>query len=191
MEFERSTQARSWLFTNESLSQCREHRAKLDASSNQVELPTTSKKVRKFASGFDRRFQKATVNQDDPSLLTKRQSEEEPASLPSALSLEEQEVVLRFHANQICKLVGPAALFPELRRSPKVVSTAIMLFRRFYLSNNVLDFDCRHAATAAALLGCKVEEERVQVRKAQRKKNRTHHLFPDQRIYYSTAQDLS
>lgn len=178
MEFEKSTQARSWLFTKESLSQCREHRAKLDAPSNKVELPT-AKKVRKVASGFDRRFQKATINQDDKSLLKTRCYEEDPASLPSTLSLEEQEVVLRFHANQICKLVGPAALFPELRRSPKVVSTAIMLFRRFYLSNNVLDFDCRHAATAAALLGCKVEEERVQVRKdtAQRKKSYPSSIF--------------
>ena len=119
-------------------------------------------RVRKFASGFDRRFRS---NHETGTKSEKRHHEEEQESLPPTLSLEEQEVVLRFHANQICKLVGPAALFPELRRSPKVVSTAIMLFRRFYLSNSVLDFDCRHAATAAALLSCKVEEERVQVRK--------------------------
>ena len=64
MEFERSTQARSWLFSEESLSHCREHRAKVEASSS-----FGQPKVRKFACGFDRRFRSnhGTVNKNEQS----------------------------------------------------------------------------------------------------------------------------
>ena len=41
-----------------------------------------------------------------------------------------------------------------------MLSTAIMLFRRFYLSNSVIDFHPRNIAAASALLSAKVDCER-------------------------------
>lgn len=174
MDFNRSTQARSWLFDTETLALCRKHRLSMEVSGvNNVSLPESmkSKRPRKFASGFNGQIKNRTSNLlhslerllGDDTSHRKRLAADNDLAVPK-LSLAEQETILRFHANQICKLVGPTALYPELRRSSKVLSTAIMLFRRFYLSNNVLDFDCRHVATAAALLASKVEPEgRVEV----------------------------
>lgn len=70
---------------------------------------------------------------------------------------------MQFHAHQIQTLVGPYALLPELRRSQKVLSTAIILFRRFFLSNSVVEFNPRKIATAAAFFAAKVEEEKIEV----------------------------
>lgn len=60
-------------------------------------------------------------------------------------------------------LVGPTALLPELRTSVTVLSTAIMLFRRFYLSNSILYFNPRKMAAACALFAAKSEEEKIEV----------------------------
>jgi len=185
MDFEHSTQARSWIFTSQSLAECREQKLQLEnESSSLVEsscssVSSSSPKARNFASGFHRRFQK--VRNELPKLVLKKKKTRDQDELtgggkrcgghleavehthPKQLSFEEQEIIIRFHSNQICKLVGPSALCPQLRRSDKVVSTAIMFFRRFYLSNNIMEFNCRRMATAAAFLACKVEEERINV----------------------------
>ena len=79
------------------------------------------------------------------------------------LSVRDQETLVQFHAHQIQTLVGPHALVTELRRSQKVLSTAVVLFRRFFLSNSVIEFNPRKIATAAAFLAAKLEEERVEV----------------------------
>ena len=71
---------------------------------------------------------------------------------------------MQFHAHQIQTLVGPYALLPELRRSQKVLSTAIILFRRFFLSNSVVEFNPRKIATASAFFAAKLEEEKIEVR---------------------------
>jgi hypothetical protein len=60
--------------------------------------------------------------------------------------------------------VGPYALLPELRRSQKVLSTAIVFFRRFFLSNSVIECNPRKIAAAAALFAAKAEEEKIEVR---------------------------
>lgn len=163
MDFERSTQARSWLFDIETLAHCRNHCAAFGSNGVSSGLNLKHlKRVRKFASGFDGRFEEGET---ETTLKLPSLSGQSPPLKGTCgeLTVEEQTTMIRFQANQISKLVGPSAIFPELRRSSKVVSTAVMLFRRFYLSNNVLDFDCRHVATAAAYLASKVEEERVKV----------------------------
>jgi len=60
-------------------------------------------------------------------------------------------------------LVGPHAILPSLVRSPEILATAVMFFRRFYLSNSVLDFAPRKIAVAAAFLAAKVEDQKVEV----------------------------
>jgi hypothetical protein len=84
-------------------------------------------------------------------------------SSPLSLSVEEQETLVPFHAPQISQLVGPAAIFSGLVRNSTVLATAIMIFRRFYLSNSVLDFSPRRLAVAVAYLGSKLEDQRVEL----------------------------
>jgi hypothetical protein len=156
MDFERSTQARSWLFDRKTLSLCRQQRTGGASSSDKVVT-----RVRNFASGFDRRIK--SVNSSTSSKASLKRQNIAPTS--SKLSEMEEEVLIRFHANQIQALVGPRAIYRELRRNSNVLASAVLLFKRFYLSNSILDFDCRHVAVASALLASKVEpDETIQVR---------------------------
>ena len=75
------------------------------------------------------------------------------------MSANDQDILIHFHAHQIQRLIGPNAIFPQLRRGTAVLSTAIMLFRRFYLSNSALDFHPRNIAAASALLAVKADCE--------------------------------
>lgn len=105
--------------------------------------------ARKFASGFHGIHVSKPTQTDDAS--------------PAYLSVDEQEQVLRFHCHQIQALVGPTAIRSELRTSALVLSTAITLLRRFYLSNSVVDIHPRSIAVACAFLAAKLEEEKIEV----------------------------
>lgn len=145
MNFAVSSQRKSWVFSEESIASCRTKAVSgLSSRSGGV-------RVRKFASGF---HSAATSVPETTPKETKR----------PILSVRDQETLVQFHAHQIQTLVGPYALLPELRRSQKVLSTAVVLFRRFFLSNSVVEFNPRKIATAAAFFAAKVEEEKVEVR---------------------------
>jgi cyclin H len=150
MDFNRSTQARSWLFDEDSLAACRE-RAAAEASAAKENEP----RVRKFASGFHSRFSKEREGSTAPNEL--------PNSSVPTLSPSDKETLVRFHAHQIQALVGPTALLSELCTSETVLSSAIMYFRRFYLSNCILDINPRKMAAACAFFAAKAEEERIDV----------------------------
>lgn len=159
MDFHRSTQARSWLFDEQSLSQCRE---KIINERSLGRNPDGSSKVRKFASGFCRRQDSTNDSATDGSGSSSIDPHElsEPQT---TLTSKEQGILVRFHAHQLTMLVGPAAILPSLVRRPTVLATAVMFFRRFYLSNSVLDFKPRRMAVAAAFLAAKVEDQKVEV----------------------------
>lgn len=145
MDFDRSSQAKSWLFDEQSLHVCRAH----STASHEVDARKPRvKTVRKFASGFHRSSAAQNFY---------------PCTKPALLEPEEQESLIRFHAHQMQTLVGPTALLPELRTSVTVLSTAIMLFRRFYLSNSILYFNPRKMAAACAFFAAKSEEEKIEV----------------------------
>lgn len=144
MNFAVSTQRKSWIFSEESIAACR---SKAVAGSSRSGV-----RVQKFASGFHATYGPATTN-TTPSPETRR----------TPLSIRDQETLVQFHAHQIQTLVGPYALLPELRRSQKVLSTAVILFRRFFLSNSVVEFNPRKMATAAAFFAAKIEEEKIEV----------------------------
>ena len=149
MQFEASTQAKSWMFSSESLLACK--RKALSSKSNYATKQTTyvTGQVRKFASGFHKR--------GDCQIYANSKSFD--------LSLHDQELMIQFHAHQIQFLVGPNAILYDLRTSERVLSTAIMFFRRFYLSNSVIDISPRQIAAACSFFAAKVEEEKVEVRK--------------------------
>ena len=150
MDFDKSTQAKSWIFDETSLRACRERAVVVD---NATDYSTTKRRVggaRSFASGFHRSQQLET---DLPTCQTDR----------FALASEDQEALVRFHAHQIQTLIGPTALLVELRTSVRALSTAISFFRRFYLSNSVINFSPRKMAAASAFFAAKVEEEKIEV----------------------------
>ena len=154
MNFEQSTQARYWMFDETSLLQCQRK-----ACDSQVAVRRSTSKsamqARKNACGYaNNPSSRAQKDEDDACQQT--------CSLRSPLSLsrEDQETLIHFHAHQIQRLLGPNAILPGLRRSVSALSTAIMLFRRFYLSNSVIDFHPRNIAAASALLAVKVDCEK-------------------------------
>eukprot|EP00978_Attheya_sp_CCMP212_P014965 scaffold38423_cov51-Attheya_sp.AAC.6 len=171
-QFDTSTHARSWLFSEESLKKCRETAA---SGRSAQQLPVGGSfnrvRVRNFASGYHSRFRDGVsgplsasvpyqdMSVDTPSHETSRARSNEvdqPINQTPALSVQDEERIVRFHAHLISFLVGPKALFVELKRDSMFVATAILLFRRFYLSNSVIDFDPRKIAAASVFLAGKI-----------------------------------
>jgi hypothetical protein len=146
MDFDKSTQAKYWMYNEETLQQCLE----IACTSVEEDGPN-SPRVRKNASGYHNIVmgkQNGVGRSNAQTPLTSH-----------VLSPEDQELLVHFHAHQIQRLIGPNSIFPALIRGSNVLSTAIMLFRRFYLSNSVIDFHPRHIAAASALLACKADCE--------------------------------
>jgi hypothetical protein len=148
MDFDRSTQSRSWIFDEQSLATCRERAIVVDESDSGTIRRVGE--VRSFASGFHR----SQVEPVPPMRTTD----------PFRFEPEDQDALVRFHAHQIQTLVGPTALLIELRTSMTVLSTAVTFFRRFYLSNSVLAVSPRKMAAACAFFAAKVEEQKIEVR---------------------------
>lgn len=182
MEFEGSTQAKSWLFDHASLLSCKQRAVTLDDAATTSMLMGVGR-IRKFASGYHHRREKTacgastTLQQDsttsNAAALPPRvasfssspsfspSSSSSPATLPSAIT--EQEQIISFHCHQLFSLIGPNALLPDLRTGEVVLATAITFLRRFYLSNSVVDISPRKIAVACAFLAAKVEEEKIDV----------------------------
>jgi hypothetical protein len=161
MDFDKSTQARSWLFSPETLMECREK-----ALSKPRGLEGNARRVRKHASGFhNRRHSELSCEPASPQAQGMRGIQDRWfSSLPPSASLHEQESLVRFHSHHLRKLIGPTAIYRGLVRSSSVLATAIVLLRRFYLSNSVSDFCPRRMAAASAFLASKLEDCRVEVR---------------------------
>ena len=156
MDFDYSSQARSWLFDLSTLRQCRQ-KAVTEAPKTTTGRGSVAR-VRQFASGFHRRHIAMEENLDPPNV-----SSLDISTQRNSLSVKEQELMVRFHAHQISQLVGPTAVLAGLVRSSTILATAIMIFRRFYMSNSLLDFPPQKMAVAAAFLATKVEENRIEV----------------------------
>ena len=153
MDFENSTQAKSWMYDRQSLLEC-----KTEAAVVQSLTESEKPRVRRFASGYTKKTSAGRLS-------SMQDSANHAESMPARMSASDQDTLVHFHAHQIQRLVGPNAIIPELQRNASVLSTAIMLFRRFYLSNSVIDFHPRNMAAAAALLAPKVDCcKRLQVR---------------------------
>ena len=154
LDFEMSSQAKCWMYDASSLNECREQAC----DSNNTQQYSTrgtgrgSPRVRKFACGYYNRRKSAATNTANTTPTT------DPSS--TTISQHDQETLVHFHAHQIQKLIGPNAVFPLLKRGSSVLSTAIMLFKKFYLSNSVIDFHPRNIAAASALLAVKTDCER-------------------------------
>lgn len=149
MQFCSSSQAKSWMFSSKSLAACKRRALSFNLIIDRTTVMPTVNHVRKFASGFHRREE---LNTSPNSIV------------PPTISIHEQETMIQFHAHQIQFLIGPNAILYDLRTNEKVLSTAIIYFRRFYLSNSIIEISPRKIAAACAFFAAKVEEERVEVR---------------------------
>ncbi|KAG7363157.1 cyclin-like protein [Nitzschia inconspicua] len=159
LDFDNSTQAKYWMFDEQSLQECQEEACKSVGSSKKNGTPL----VRKAASGYHNKNSCSTKGKQNNGVGTATTSKFS-TPVPTSLRPQDQEMLVHFHAHQIQRLIGPNATFPALRRSSSVLSTAIMLFRRFYLSNSVIDFHPRNIAAASALLACKADcEQRLPI----------------------------
>jgi hypothetical protein len=154
LDFDMSSQSKCWMYDEASLNECREQAC----DNNNTQQHSTrgtgrgSPRVRKFACGYYNRKKSASTTTTTTTTTI---------SGPSCtISQHDQEILVHFHAHQIQKLIGPNAVFPLLKRGSSVLSTAIMLFRKFYLSNSVIEFHPRNIAAASALLAVKTDCER-------------------------------
>lgn len=152
MHFDSSTQAKSWIFSSLSLEACKYRAAAVEMRSSSKRPNTIACRVHKFASGYHRR-----IHQEPPAII-------DACPSSSGLTSRDQEILVQFHSHQIQFLIGPSALLYDLRTSETVLSTAVNFFRRFYLSNSVIDVSPRKVAAACAFFAAKVEEEKVEVR---------------------------
>ena len=141
MEFQNSSQAKFWLFDEQSLALCQEQAVR-----------TGCERVGKFASGFHWR------SRDSDAEVTLSDFN------GTCSDVSNQKIIVQLHANEIRTLIGPTAILEQLKTSLKTLWTAVSFFRRFYLSNSIIEIDPRTIAVACCFLAAKVEEEKIQVR---------------------------
>jgi Cyclin, N-terminal domain/Cyclin C-terminal domain len=80
------------------------------------------------------------------------------------LNVKQECVILNFYVSKLGSIIGPNANIPRLRRESKVLATAALLLKRFYLSNSVMLFDPKTIMVAAAFLASKVEDVTADIR---------------------------
>jgi Cyclin, N-terminal domain len=91
-------------------------------------------------------------------------AEENPEDDIQFLSVYEEEMILSFFAARLSSLIGPLASLPKLQRESKVVATAALLFRRFFVSNSVMIHDPKLMVVVAAWLASKVEDCMIDIK---------------------------
>jgi cyclin H len=77
---------------------------------------------------------------------------------------QQEMILIDFYGSKISSIIGPNAEIKRLRRESKVVATAAMIYRRFYLSNSVLLYDPKIIMVAATFLACKIEDVTCDIR---------------------------
>ncbi|KAJ1454140.1 hypothetical protein M885DRAFT_618383 [Pelagophyceae sp. CCMP2097] len=81
------------------------------------------------------------------------------AAESGALQAADEVQLLRWYQVQMQKLVGRGAAQKRLRRSHKVAATAIVLYKRFYLSHSVLECEPMEFALCCIFVAGKLEDE--------------------------------
>jgi hypothetical protein len=126
--FPKSSHCRDWLFTSEAL-QKRKHESNHKAFGKviaQIDRQVAAKLAENGASG----------NQEQssgPSIEERRQK----AISARTLSIEEEDLIKKYYATKIRE-------FDKLDLPEKVLGTATIYFKRFFLSNAITHHDPRH-----------------------------------------------
>ena len=77
---------------------------------------------------------------------------------------QQEMTLIDFYGSKISSMIGPNAEIKRLRRESKVVATAALIYRRFYLSNSVMLYDPKIIMVASTFLACKVEDVTCDIR---------------------------
>ncbi|CAH0475694.1 unnamed protein product [Peronospora belbahrii] len=173
----RSTHFNNWIFTRDELARVRrlqhvktKRALRLEREETQkMEMTAPSKrKARSFAALLPRSSTAVTDafdwNDDiETDILTQEEAEEkanlQPVPLLEFLSPEQETLLRAFYEEKIQE--SCSAQF--LRTSDKVKCCAIMLYKRFYLSNSVMEFHPKHLVPTAIYVAGKVEEQYISV----------------------------
>eukprot|EP00980_Cylindrotheca_fusiformis_P008794 scaffold1869_cov122-Cylindrotheca_fusiformis.AAC.56 len=153
-----SSQLQAWIFKPDTLDACRA-RANRIARKRLVERQSNDSEAAKnhpTVECFARHFTKEKYMDEEEGPL---EIDGNPFLDPS-----EEALLVSFYASKLPTLIGPMAQIPRLRRESKVPATAVMLLRRFFLSNSVMMFDPKTIMVAAAFLASKVEDAMTDVR---------------------------
>lgn len=154
-----SSQLQSWIFTPETLDACRARAnrvARKRLAERQLDSEETTAKATPTVECFARNFEKEKYEDEQES---PQELEGQPFLNPS-----EEAVLVSFYVSKLPTLIGPMAQVSRLRRESKIPATAVMLLRRFFLSNSVMMFDPKIIMVAAAFLASKVEDAMTDVR---------------------------
>eukprot|EP01125_Pyxidicula_operculata_P015137 TRINITY_DN5111_c0_g1_i1.p1 TRINITY_DN5111_c0_g1~~TRINITY_DN5111_c0_g1_i1.p1 ORF type:complete len:284 (+),score=38.68 TRINITY_DN5111_c0_g1_i1:18-869(+) len=79
-------------------------------------------------------------------------------NIPNRMTVEEESVYKDYLAEKVVSIVS------QLKCSRKVLATALVYFRRFYLYNSVMDYDGFKVLFTCVFIAAKVEEERKEIR---------------------------
>ncbi|XP_024544833.1 cyclin-H1-1 isoform X1 [Selaginella moellendorffii] len=93
--------------------------------------------------------------QPDGSLAYPGSENGAPSKLPEPLKIEEELFIRRYYEHKIQQVCG-AFSFPN-----KIQATAVLYFKRFYLSWSVMEHDPKHIMLTCIYISCKVEEFHV------------------------------
>lgn len=85
------------------------------------------------------------------------------ATLQQYLTPPEEHALIQFYATKLPTLIGPEAQLNQCQRPSKVMSTAALLLKRFYLSNSVMMYDPKAIMVASAFLASKLEDSNCNV----------------------------
>ena len=121
--------------------------------------------VRQLANGVGRaRIAGDSDIEEPPRCLVASYTSEAEIPLPPVkgskeLSFAEETEAKRWYERQIFGVSGRRGRFPRLRRSPKVSCTAVILFKRFYLSQSIMEVDPVVMSLCCLFLASKIEDE--------------------------------
>ncbi|OQR82805.1 cyclin-H [Achlya hypogyna] len=152
-----STHLNNWIFTADELRSV--GALKMNKAHKQLQLceanPTLARKPRSFACLLPSSTNAVLDTTDWNDTLTEV---DVPPNDVAVLSLEEEALVLNFYQVQVQQ--SCTGLF---RTSDKVKSAAVVLFKRFYLSNSVMEFHPKYIAPTVIYVAGKVEEQYISV----------------------------
>lgn len=132
--FAQSSHCRDWLFTSEDALRKRKQEC-------------NDKAFGKVIAQIDRQAAAKLAEGGDASIEEKRQK----AISARTLSIEEEDLIKKWYATKIRE-------FGQLGLPEKVLGTATIYFKRFFLSNAITHHDLRHIMLASIYLAAKVEE---------------------------------
>ena len=157
VDYHVSSQYKIWKFENrEELEACRVYtnfmaRKFLFEKGNNADSTTSNAPVSCFACSQAERQKALQHNPDDGPWQSATGNH-------TYINAAQEKILVDFYLGKLPALVGPTAQVRRMRRAPKVVATAAMLYQRFFVSNSVLLFDPKVLLVAAVFLATKTED---------------------------------